>query len=861
MATVYLARDLRHDRNVALKLLRPELAAIIGAERFLAEIRTTANLQHPHILPLFDSGEVEGLLFYVMPFVEGETLRDRLTREKQLPVAEAVRVATEIAAALDYAHRNGVIHRDIKPENILLHDGSALVADFGIALAASRAGGSRMTETGMSLGTPHYMSPEQAMGERELTARSDVYALGCVLYEMLLGEPPFTGPTAQAIVAKVMTERPSPLSARRDRVPAQVEDAVLTALEKLPADRFATAGAFSAALTAAPAASRATVASPAAAATLRSASRGRWPLVAGLLAALSLALAGALVITSRRTSEPLVIRAALQVDSRSGPYAEVVAGSPDGRSYVYCTSAGQVELRRWDDLTSTAVPGLTSGCAAAVYSPDGRSLALVGIPTALYIVPLEGGGLPRRLTVEGLDDVAVYGGRLDWGSDDRLYLAGRPGLMRIAPTTGQVERVAIADTSLRLAAVDMLPGATRAVVVTTTAAATDHAVGFLDLGSGVITPLGEGVLGRFVDDGHVLVVRADGSMVGVPIDPNTGRATGPTAPLPDSLGAITVAALEQGRLHVGADGTLLYWRTVQGGETRPVLVDRQGIERPLPESWTGRNLIPRFSPDGARFSLEVFGQDSRTVVRTLATGATRTAGSPGALTGRASWAPDGTELTVISDRDGLARPYAWRLSGDVVAPMPLYDARPVYATEWSRDGRWLLLRTDDQAAGKADILAVRPGIDSVARPLLASPDVAEYSPMLSPDGRWLAYVSNEDGRYEVRVTSFPDVRERWRISSAGGSEPAWSHDGRELFYIADDGYLMRATVAPGAEFAVSSQQRLFSAAPYARYGFFNRNYDVARDGTFLMLRQAVTSTSSLVAVHGWAATLRARTGR
>jgi serine/threonine-protein kinase len=166
-----------------------------------------------------------------------------------------------------------------------------------------------------------------------------------------------------------------------------------------------------------------------------------------------------------------------------------------------------------------------------------------------------------------------------------------------------------------------------------------------------------------------------------------------------------------------------------------------------------------------------------------------------------------------------------------------------------------------RAAGRADILAVRPGIDSVARPLLASPDVAEYSPMLSPDGRWLAYVSNEDGRYEVRVTSFPDVRERWRISSAGGSEPAWSHDGRELFYIADDGYLMRATVAPSAEFAVSAQQRLFSTAPYTRYGFFNRNYDVARDGTFLMLRQAGASTSRLVAVHGWAAALRARTGR
>src|SRR6201988_1429862 len=196
MATVYLAQDIRHARPVAVKVLRPELAAVIGAERFLAEIKLTANLQHPHILPLFDSGEADSHLFYVMPFVEGESLRARLNREKQLPVAEAVRIATEVASALDYAHRHGVVHRDIKPENILLHDGQALVADFGIALAMTTAGGTRMTETGMSLGTPHYMSPEQAMGEREITARSDVYALGCVLYEILIGEPPFSGATA-----------------------------------------------------------------------------------------------------------------------------------------------------------------------------------------------------------------------------------------------------------------------------------------------------------------------------------------------------------------------------------------------------------------------------------------------------------------------------------------------------------------------------------------------------------------------------------------------------------------------------------------------------------------------------------------
>src|SRR5215210_5802099 len=248
MATVYLAHDIRHDRNVAIKVLHPDLAAALGAERFLAEIKTTAKLQHPHILPLLDSGEAEGLLYYVMPYVSGESLRDRLERETQLAVDDAVRIAREVLSALESAHRQGVVHRDIKPENILLHEDQALVADFGIALAVSAAGGARMTQTGLSLGTPAYMAPEQAMGERAIDARADIYALGAVLYEMLAGEPPFTGPTAQAIVAHVMTESPRPVSGQRRSVPAHVSAAVLKALQKLPADRFVTASQFSSAL-------------------------------------------------------------------------------------------------------------------------------------------------------------------------------------------------------------------------------------------------------------------------------------------------------------------------------------------------------------------------------------------------------------------------------------------------------------------------------------------------------------------------------------------------------------------------------------------------------------------------------------
>jgi hypothetical protein len=248
MATVYLARDLRHDREVALKVLRPELAAVLGADRFLNEVRITARLEHPHIATLIDSGESGGYLWYVLPYIRGESLRDRLRREGQLAIDESIAITRQVAGALDYAHRQGVVHRDIKPENIMIHEGEAMLVDFGIALAVKEAGGNRLTETGLSLGTPQYMSPEQATGDRVLDARSDVYSLAAVLYEMLAGEPPHAAPTAQATIAKLLTERPTRLRVVRDTVPVVVDDAIAKALSKVPADRFPGAGDFARAL-------------------------------------------------------------------------------------------------------------------------------------------------------------------------------------------------------------------------------------------------------------------------------------------------------------------------------------------------------------------------------------------------------------------------------------------------------------------------------------------------------------------------------------------------------------------------------------------------------------------------------------
>ena len=243
MATVYLAMDLKYHRSVAVKVMRPELASTMGADRFLREVEIAARLTHPHILSMYESGEADGLLYYVMPYVEGETLRDRIHRETQLPVEDALKIAREVSEALAYAHEHGVIHRDIKPANILLGGGHAMVADFGIARALSNTATESLTQTGLAVGTPHYMAPEQAMGDREVDARADIYAVGALLYEMIAGEPPFTGPTAQAIVARSMTENPRPLTNSRTNLVPDIDQVAMKALAKSPADRYQTAKA------------------------------------------------------------------------------------------------------------------------------------------------------------------------------------------------------------------------------------------------------------------------------------------------------------------------------------------------------------------------------------------------------------------------------------------------------------------------------------------------------------------------------------------------------------------------------------------------------------------------------------------
>jgi len=407
MAQVFLAHDLKLDRPVALKVLRPDLAAVLGSERFLREIRLVANLDHPHILPIHDSGEADGILFYVMPFVEGESLRDRLTREKQLPLDDALGISREVADALSYAHRQGVIHRDIKPENILLRSGHAVVADFGIARAVGAAGGDRLTETGVTLGTPAYMSPEQATATEELDGRSDLYSLGCVLYEMLAGEAPYGGPTPMAVVAKKLSEPLPRISVVREAIPPGVEAALTKALAKAPADRFRTVEEFVAALDATP-------------------SRFGMPrrsLRLPLAAVAGTALLAAATFAVWNGTRPFTVTASdpRQVTFDPGREGDP-AISPDGSEVAY-VAAGHVYVQSVEGGTPLRIAERGGGLA---WSADAERIIFLHADTGgtygFYEVGRLGGAVrtlerPRAYNVSLAPDRRHYIGFEDWSAD------------------------------------------------------------------------------------------------------------------------------------------------------------------------------------------------------------------------------------------------------------------------------------------------------------------------------------------------------------------------------------------------------------------------------------------------------------
>ncbi len=865
MATVYLAQDLRHDRKVAVKVLRPELAAVIGAERFLAEIKTTANLQHPHILPLFDSGAADSFLFYVMPFIEGESLRDRLNREKQLPIPDTLRIATEVAGALDYAHRHGVIHRDIKPENILLHDGRALVADFGIALAASKAGGTRMTETGMSLGTPHYMSPEQAMGERDITARSDVYALGCVIYEMLVGNPPFTGPTAQAVVAKVLTEKPAPPSQFRETVPESIEDAVLTALAKLPADRWATAAAFAEALQG----------EGGGQAVGRSGgrSRGKAPSTRPPLrpTALIVALAGTAVLAvwgwlrARPHDTSAVVRFELQpapgtkVAFPVAGVATQVALSPDGRRAVFVAgpSSGtwMLYLRSVDQLASRPLPG-TGSAFNPEFSPDGRWIAFRSADGKLKKVAIDGSALT---TLCAIDNTTVGAG-LTWLSDREIvfakgtYTEGR-GLWRVSSDGGEPVQFSQMDSAsgerLQLAPRAADQGRLVFYSSSTIASNADLTIAVVRTASGKATVLSglRGARAIGLVGGFLIYVRNDGALMAAPFDVGSLRAG---APLQIADSVAVPSSAWNAPVALSANGSLLYQKGGIAGQL--VTVDWHGVARGLLDT-VQVYLHPRLSPNGRRIAVEVQGAAGADIwISNLIEHTTERLTREG-YNNRPEWSPDGRRVLYTSSRAPGNALWWQPADGSGSATMIQQDSNPIREGVFTPDGHSIVYRLDSPQNNR-DIYLVPLTGQRTRVPILVNIN-DDKEPRVSPDSKWLAYVSNESGREEVYVRALSGTGGRVPVSAGGGGEPLWSRDGRRLFYRTG-AKLMAATIATAPSLTVTTRETLFEG-PFAT-DIYHPNYDVAPDGQSFVMIRPVEENRQLVMVVNWIQELRQRIG-
>jgi serine/threonine protein kinase/Tol biopolymer transport system component len=849
MATVYLAQDLRHDRPVALKLLNPELGAVLGPERFLSEIRVTANLQHPNILPLFDSGAADGLLYYVMPYVEGETLRARLNREKQLPVDEAVRMTVAVASALDYAHSHGVIHRDLKPENILLQAGQPVIADFGIALAVSNAGGSRITQTGLSLGTPQYMSPEQATGDRTIDGRSDIYSLGAVAYEMLTGEPPHTGSTSQAIIARMLTENPRPMRTTRPSIPEHVDFAVKHALEKLPADRFSTAHEFAEAIQGRSVAGTTGLyafnqtGSRKAASTWQS--RLRDPITIGL-AAIAVGSAGFAAFRKPASREPeKVVRFVLAAADSMKPVQNnpwPAAISPDGGTIVYSPLArpGLFYLRT-DQLDPRPIPG-TQNATQPHFSPDGQWVAF------------ESNGKLRKVRLDGGAPIAVTDANsengADWTSKDEIILGSegtRRGLSRVSAAGGDLDEFVKPDKSKGetdyLWPIASPDGKSVAFAIWTGSLASARlatvSVGGVDvkeLGVKGIRPLA--IVGR-----TLIYVQADGLVMALGLNRSFREASGTPVPVLDPV-SVLAGTNGNSEIFVSPNGALI---TSRGGQSSQLAwITRDGTAN-LVSKDVRIYGAPRLSPDGRRIAVSIVEEGRSDIwINDLSTGtisrlsASKMAGSP-------AWSPDGSRIYYVG-LDDKARYAIWVQSADGGAEAQLVASAGTGGSGLSiaPDGKSLVMGTYTENSW--NIVRVSLDTPGVARPFIST-SANEVAPEFSPDGKWVAIASDQGGRTEVFIYSYPVPAARVQISAGGGAEPVWSRDGKSVFYRNGAG-LLEAKLATTPSMRVVSRDTAIAQLGTVVSGGIVTGYDIGPDGRFIG-RSSNRDDYQLVVVPNW----------
>lgn len=868
-ATVFLARDLRHDRRVALKVLRAELTAASGTERFLTEIRTTANLQHPNILPLFDSGTAAGLVYHVTPYVEGESLARRLEREGQLPVDEAVRIALGVAEALDYAHEQGVVHRDVKPGNVLLSRGTPLVADFGIALAAGQVAGERLTDTGLSVGTPHYMSPEQATGERVPDRRTDVYALGCVLHEMLVGEPPHTGATVWAVLAGILTTEPPRVRERRPSVPRHVDAVVARALEKLPADRFSSTGELARALQDTayrhepgdedqhrppPGPGR----SASLAVSLRGRGRHRWASAAAAIVMLLAAvwITSILSASGRRRQgpsvEPSVIRFA-HVLPQDQPFTALghtlVAISPDGASVAY-EADGRLYLRAMADLEAMPIRGSDGAPASPFFSPDGRNVGYWDAAAGELRRISVAGGTPVTIAPAGV----LYGA--NWEADGTILYGQSDGIWRVRATGGTAELIIPANARELVYGPRLLPGGDAVLFAITARAslfgqntAWDSArVAVQSLATGARSEIMRGGDPRYVPTGH-LVYALDQNLYAVAFDVVQLEVRGGPVPVVEGVARAVRGSRGQGgsaNYDFSAGGDLVYVPAgpPRSGHPRSLLgVDLAGNPQPLIEDkrdyWR-----PRISPDGSRVAVEVALDDARQLwIVDLRTGTA----SPLALVGENNypvWTHDGEWLVFNSNRGGVLGTYRQRADGAGEAELLVEDTWP---TDASVTGV-LALRGASQA-GPPGILTYDLNDRSLSD--FVATNALEHMARFSPDGRWLAYTSDESGHDEVYVRPFPRSDGVPRlVSVGGGSGPVWAPDGTTLYYRGASGDLMSVTTTLRPSFSAGRPQPLFRYLDRFRMSGTDVAYDIHPDGSrFIMVSELENPNWFLPRVH------------
>jgi serine/threonine protein kinase/Tol biopolymer transport system component len=859
MATVYLAQDLRHDRPVALKLLNPELGAVLGPERFLSEIRVTANLQHPNLLPLFDSGASDGLLYYVMPFVDGETLRARLDREKQLPVEEAIRITVAVANALDYAHSHGVIHRDLKPENILMQAGQPVIADFGIALAVSNAGGNRITQTGLSLGTPQYMSPEQATGDRVIDGRSDIYSLGAVAYEMLTGEPPHTGNTSQAIIARMLTEKPRPMRTSRPTIPEHVEFAVQHALEKLPADRFSTAHEFAQAMQGHSTAGTTGLYSfnqsgirPAATTSWKS--RLRDPVTIGLAVLAVAALAFAALRKPATSAPQHVVRFIMATPDSLHAVSNFpwpAAISPDGGVVVYSALSSPVlYAMRTDQIDPRPIPG-TESAGQVHFSPDGEYIAF------------ESSGKLRKVKLDGMAPIAVTDASsnngADWTVKDELIVGSdgaRRGLSSVSASGGDlVEFVkprkakGEQDYVWPIASPD---GKSVAFVIWYGSLASSK-LATVTVGGTDVSELGvKGVRPLAILDRTLVYVQSDGAVMALKLDRSRRKAEGRPVPVLDPV--VVQAGLNgNSNIFISQQGALV---TARGGSnSRLAWITPDGATTPIAQDVRVFNG-PKLSPDGQHLAISVTDQGKTDIwiddfaSRTLSrlTSVENAVGS--------SWSRDGSKLFFVGvgGEHGFA---IWSQKADGGSPAEkIIDSEgPAPSVSLAPDGKSLVYVAYSDNSWQV----FRVPLDSAARsrPYLSTP-FNETSAVFSPDGHWVAIVSDQSGRNEVFIRSFPNPAAQVQISNEGGGEPAWSADGSGVYYRTLNGSaLIKAKLATSPSTRVIARDTVIKQMGSMLTADLTAGYDVTRDGRVIG-RLSNSSSFQLVVVPNWRIELEQR---